>query len=419
MNFLSIPYKTCCQLFLWVVFVISVFVDMYNGYCQHYLNTSPFLPSLYKGSILFICLSVCFWTRWGTFFKGMLVWLFIYVLALVYWILCEPYFNFFEELNYFIKFSFPYWVFAFLLAMKNCIFIDDFFKLLTYYGVIAASSIIILFYLGVGVSSYGETSAAYGFGTKGFFTAGNDIGLILLLTNCLLCYLYLSTRRFKYLLEIIVVTVGTIMLGTMAGVCGSIVIWMALIYNILFLSKKFFSPIQKFLFSFCMLILLSILVYNVMSIFSEDHYMQQRFDVLLSGDSRAGLKVAAEQVFENFNLIQWGVGRGFSGFGRSVALNLNLPGIRLTEMDMHDVLGFYGIIVGGAVLLFSFYMLYVIFCRYMKCKSLMNFWGIIIMCLFIGHGYFAGHAYSSPQSSLLFVGVAFIIFSTKELTICK
>ena len=76
----------------------------------------------------------------------------------------------------------------------------------------------------LGVSSYGEIDSTYGFGTKGFFTAGNDIGLVLLLTNCLLCYLYLSTQETKYLLKIIVVTVATIMLGTMAGIGGSIII---------------------------------------------------------------------------------------------------------------------------------------------------------------------------------------------------
>ena len=163
-----------------------------------------------------------------------------------------------------------------------------------------------------------------------------------------------------------------------------------------------------------MFVLLSYIVYNVFYLFSEDSYMLERFYVLLAGGSRTSLKEAAEQVFEGFNIIQWGLGKGYTGFGRSVALIRNVEGYRLTEMDMHDLIGYYGIIIGGVVLFFSFYVLYITFCRYIKYKLPINFWGIIAVCLFIGHGYFAGHAYSSTQSSLLFVGIAFIILSTKN-----
>lgn len=414
MNLGSISYKVCCQFFLWLIFVFSVFVDMYNGYVQHYFNSTSFLPTLYKGSCLVICLVLCFLNKWGTFFKGMLLLLFVYVLAWIYWSLYEPYLDITNELNYFIKFSFPYWVLAFLFGIRRYVNNDSFFKMLTYYGVIAAFSIIILFYLGLGVNSYGEIDSAYGFGTKGFFTAGNDIGVVLLLTNCLLCHLYLSTHEISYLLKIIVVTIATIMLGTMAGIGGSIIVWMMLVYFILFSSRLFLTKRQKIFMSFFVLLLLSYIVYNVINIFFEDSYMLERLYVLLAGDSRTRLQEAAEQVFEGFNMIQWGVGRGYTGFGRSVALNRNIEGYRLTEMDMHDLIGYYGVIIGGIVLLFSFYVLYVTVCRYIKYRSSINFWGIIAMCLFIGHGYFAGHAYSSAQSSLLFAGIAFIILSTKN-----
>ncbi|WP_018336910.1 O-antigen ligase family protein [Butyricimonas synergistica] len=414
MNLLSIPYKICCQFFLWLVFVISVFVDMYNGYIQHYFNTTPFFPALYKGFILVICLVVCLLNKWSTFFKCASLLLFIYVLTWTYWCVCEPYFDLTSELNYFIKFSFSYWVLAFLFGMKKYINNDEFLKLLTQYGVIAAFSIIVLFYLGLGVNSYGEIDSAYGFGTKGFFTAGNDIGLVLLLTNCLLCYLYLSTHKIYYLIKIIVVTIATIMLGTMAGIGGSIIVWIMLIYFILFSSKIFLTRGKKIFMFLGMFVLLSYIVYNVFYLFSEDSYMLERFYVLLAGGSRTSLKEAAEQVFEGFNIIQWGLGKGYTGFGRSVALIRNVEGYRLTEMDMHDLIGYYGIIIGGVVLFFSFYVLYITFCRYIKYKLPINFWGIIAVCLFIGHGYFAGHAYSSTQSSLLFVGIAFIILSTKN-----
>ncbi len=409
MQITTVKYSTICHFILLLIFPFSVFVDMYNGYCHHYLSGTPLFPSLYKGGLVAFCVIYCFIKPWSPFFKSLLVVLFLYAIAFLYWIVSVSSFNVADELNYFIKFSYPYFVLAFLFQCQQYIQIDKFITLLTYYGVTAATSIILLFFLGLGVSSYGEIDAAYGFGTKGFFTAGNDIGLTLLMTNCLLCYLYVINHKFTYLLKIILVTIGTIMLGTMAGIGGSLLIWGILAYFIVFVSRDLFSIRQKLVIACIVIALLIYILSVVLDILAEDKYMLQRFDVLLSGDSRTGLRETANQVFENFNVAQWLLGMGFSGFGRAVALNNNMDGYRLTEMDFHDVVGYYGLLVGGAVLLFSFYVLWLAVKTYLKIKSVLAFWIIILLCLFIGHGYLAGHAYTSTQSALLFVGIAFVL----------
>lgn len=415
MKRLIFTYQWGCQIILFFVFTFSVFVDMYNGYCQHYMNFSPLFPSVYKGGLLLVCVLSCLVGRWTSFFKGLLFILFFYTLAWYYWMICIPYFNPIEELNYIIKFSFPYFILAFLFQYRRYIRIDKFIRILTYYGVIAAFSIILLFYLGLGVNSYGEIDTAYGFGTKGFFTAGNDIGLVLLMTNCLLCYLYVSTHELKYLLEIMCVTVGTIMLGTMAGIGGTLLIWCILIGFILFISKNLLTLKQKVVLTCFVSVTLVCIISNIIDIFINDTHMWQRFEILSMGGSRTGLKVAANQVFDNFDGIQWLLGRGYTGFAKGIAMNRSMEGYRLTEMDFHDVIGYYGLLIGGMVILFSFYFLYLSIKYYLKnYRSAFYFWGIVLLCLFIGHGYLAGHAYTSTQSSLLFVGVAFIIFCKKD-----
>lgn len=415
MQVVAVKYSSICHLIVWLIFTFSVFIDMYNGYCQHYANVVPLFPSLYKGSLLLFCIVGCLWKKWNLFFKVLLVVLFLYVVAFWYWCVSVPSFNFSDELNYWVKFSFPYFVLAFLFQYHKYIRIDRFIRLLTYYGIIAAASIILLFFLGWGVSSYGEVDAAYGFGTKGFFTAGNDIGLTLLMTNCLLCYLYVIEHRFRYLCEIILVTIASIMLGTMAGIGGSLLIWGVLVYFVLFVSKGLFSMKQKLLLASVVGLILLYIIYSVVGIFFADDYMLQRFDILLAGDSRTGLKEAANQVFENFNGMQWLFGMGYSGFGKEVAQNRFLDGYRLTEMDFHDIVGYYGLLLGGIVLLFSFYVLYSTIKYYLKTKSVFFFWMVILLCLFIGHGYFAGHAYTSTQSALLFVGVVFVLKLKSDL----
>ena len=414
MQVVTVKYSSICHLIVWLIFTFSVFIDMYNGYCQHYMGASPFLPSFYKGGLLLLCIVGCLWKEWTPFLKGLLFGLFLYAMAFLYWIIFIPSFDFGDELGYFVKFFYPYFVLVFLFRCRKYIQEDEFIRLLTYYGIIAAASIILLFFLGLGVSSYGEIDAPYGFGTKGFFTAGNDIGLTLLMTNCLLCYLYVTGHKFRHLCEIILVTIASIMLGTMAGMGGVLLIWGVLVYFVLFVSKGLFSRRQKFLLASVVGLILLYIIYSVVGIFWVDDYMLQRFDILLAGDSRTGLKEAANQVFENFNGMQWLFGMGYSGFGKEVAQNRFLDGYRLTEMDFHDIVGYYGLLLGGSVLLFSFYVLYNAIKYYLKTKSAFFFWMIILLCLFIGHGYLAGHAYTSTQSALLFVGSAFVMLTKRS-----
>lgn len=404
-----ITYRGICSVIVLLIFAFSVFIDMYNGYCQHYLNKIPLLPSLYKGGVLFVCLSCSFIGKWKPFFKGLLLCLFLYVVSFLYWCIFEPYFSLKDEFGFFIKFSFPYIVLAFLFLCEKHISTSRLIRLLTYYGIIGAVSIIVLFFLGLGVNSYGEVDSAYGFGTKGFFTAGNDIGLVLLLTNNLLCYLYLSRNKLHYLFEIVLVTIGTIMLGTMAGIGGSILIW-GILFGFILFSKKFLSKRQKLFLALIIGGILGYIIYNIIAILTADDYMVQRFHTLLSGDSRTGLEVPAKHIMSKFNVAQWLLGRGYTGFGKSMALERNLEGYRLTEMDFYDVIGYYGVILGGIVLLFSFYILFIICRSYLKKHSSIYFWGIIFMCLFIGHGCLAGHAYTSTQASLLFTGFVFCIW---------
>lgn len=405
--------KAYVNIIIYLIFILSVFVDMYNGYCQHYTNTTPLIPSLYKGILLLLCTLSFFSGKIAKETYPLIIIVFLYLISGAIWMLNIPSSKLNDEIVFFIKFFYPYFVLGFLLKSKEYVEIDNFIRILTYYGIIAAASIIVLFYLGLGVNSYGELDNAFGFGTKGFFTAGNDIGLMLLITSCLLCYLYIESHRVIYLISLCITIIGAIMLGTMAGIGGSCAIIISLFIYIVFFPNNGFNLFYKIISIFIGFVSLLFLYHTISDILLGDDYMYGRLEKILEGKSRESLALAASKTFKNFSIIDWCFGMGYVGFSTGVASEMNNIGYRLTEMDFHDVIGFYGFFLGGSIIMYSFYNLYMSVKLYIKRKSPLYFFCTLILLLYIGHGYMAGHAYTSPQSSLLYIGTIFIILKKK------
>jgi len=77
-------------------------------------------------------------------------------------------------------------------------------------------------------------------------------------------------------------------------------------------------------------------------------------------------------------------------------------------MDFHDLVGYYGILVGGSVIMFSIYVFVISLKKFLKTRNNFSYWTVIALALFIGHSALAGHGYTSPQSSLEYVAIAFL-----------
>ena len=415
----SLKYKDIVKILLFLVFGFSVFIDMYNGYSQYYLNTQPILPSIYKGIILLCSIIVSLKGRIENSFKLVLLIIFIYIIHNLYWACDVASYDMKDELNFFVKISFPYFILAFMLKFKCFIDFNKSMHIVTSYGIIAATSIIVSFFLGIGINSYGEIDSAFGFGTKGFFTAGNDIGVVLLMTNCILSYLYVNTHKYLYLLEILVVASGTLMIGSMTGIIGSLIIVGLIFMYIVFFPRNGFSIRQRVYLLLMGLISCGFLLYNIILIFISDAYMQSRLDKFLLGESRSSLDLAATNSFNEFSVFNWIFGKGYTGFASDVAYNMSVSGYRLTEMDFHDVIGFYGIFLGLGLIGFSFFILLKLIKFYRRQRNPLFFWSAIAILIYMGHGFFAGHAYTSPQSSLMYIFVVFIALCHDKTGISK
>ncbi len=403
------PYRSVLNFALFLIFPFSVFIDMYNGYGVYLEQGSSLLALGYKGLLMIVCLVACFSGK--SFAKGQvyifLLFFIFFFMEFLYWTIGNSYFNPGAEFKLLLRFIYPYIILAFLFRFENYIENNSFIKLITYYPIIAAISMIFCLITGLGASNY----AGYTLGTKGFFGAGNDICLLLLMGNCVLCYLYTETFHVKYLFAIMLVSLASIMLTSMAGMGGTIVVLIFLFFKIIFARFRVISMGRKLLGFFVISVVIIGALTICINIVTKSNYLQHKVDALLEGNSRAGLEDAAVSTLSKYGILDWTLGCGLIDFGSSVAIQtgqIGNDGIRVTEMDFHELLGAYGILVGGSVIMFSIYVFVISLKKFLKTRNNFSYWTVIALALFIGHSALAGHGYTSPQTSLEYVAIAFL-----------
>lgn len=390
-----------------LLFPLSCIFDIYNGYTNLFYDRSATISLLYKGILFILCILYSINRKKSLFF--IFIYLILYLSCFLYWQVSDTFKGtFVEETNSFLKISYPYavllYIYSYSREIKERILVNNIIA----YGIIAVITIIITFILGIGVNSYGGETA-YQFGTKGFFTAGNDIGLSILLSNCIACYAILNKFSSVKLSIVVLLSVGGVMIGSIAGIGGTFVVIFCLFYYIFINGNQVMSANHRLFLILFLIVLVFIGIFEFVDIMLSDDYFVSRIDSMLAGNSRGSLEESAKNLIEDFGIGSWLFGNSAGGFRRMMASQLHDAGSVLTEMDFYDLIGYYGIIFGGSLIGLSFYFFYVSIRIYLKCKSALMYWISISLALFIGHGFFAGHAYTSPTVSLLYVGIVGLV----------
>lgn len=130
-----------------------------------------------------------------------------------------------------------------------------------------------------------------------------------------------------------------------------------------------------------------------------DSYTMNKFNVkkILAGSARKDLTDAYYSFSSSFDIADmiFGVGPeklyygvGYELFGRMEQKQI--------EVDHLSLWGFYGYFLGSLILLYPIPALV----TYLKSKSLQSIWMSISLLVFIFHGIFAGHAYTSTTASI-------------------
>lgn len=409
------------NILLFFVYIFSVFIDLFNGYIQQVHDSNSFIPILFKGGvILYLIRYVLKLSNVVAKYTRLL--LIFYFISLGYWIGAGYYSIPSYEINLILKFVYPYFVLSYLMYKYKSP-VDLLYKYPIFYAVIGAISIYMAFFWGMGVGAYGGVDNAYGFGVKGFFKATNDTGIMLLICSCFTCYLYSITRKKRYLLILILLSFSTMLIGSVAGTMGSI-----LIFNLFFISLFFRFRDVKFSFriKFVLSIIYAIVLFSAISIavyiITYDEYMLKKYGsitaLLFEDHARAPMTETAQKIFDSFSFLDYIFGQGYSAFhlffGKSYA-GLNIP--TLVEKDVYDLLGGYGLLLGGNLLLFPCLILFISVKKLFQYRSVELYWSTIGLCLYIFHGIYAGHAFGSVISSTFVVIIYYMVLKYRRIVL--
>ena len=318
--------KKRIDVFLVLVYIFSILIDLYNGYAQLVLEQETVIPLLYKGGMLIYCMFFIF--RNSTVLKYAYVFVLCYLCCVGYWVVSGYSLTLMGVIDDLSRLVYPYVILAYFITRKSDM---DKMLLLRYmmYGcLLAALVIVITSLLGVGISSYGSD---YGYGSKGFFRAGNDISLLLVMGNTIVSYFLTVRSRLIYIIYGGIIAAACMMIGTTAGIIGAFANYVFLVLQLVLVRGRY-TWMYK-LFCVGMLVFgVPFLLNWTKDIVNTDAYTMQKFDVerILSGENRNFLKDAYMNVQEDFTFGDRVFGLGYQELGRRIGADLGLGASRVS-----------------------------------------------------------------------------------------
>lgn len=397
--------KINIKIFLIIVFIISVFVDMYTGYSMLYLKRSTNLQLVVKG--LIILYSLPYLIRGNkvsnTIFAGVL----LVLISTAYWVVCG-YTNL--GINYISNIArliYPYCLFLVLYSNKDKFTNDDILHYTMYYGLIASLSILLLDFLDLGFSSYNTTD--FGYGVKGFFAAGNDTSVTLILCTCITSYYVSNSNKKYYIIYNVIMLIACFRIGTRAANLGALIISILLVVQSLLIKPPFSNNYYKYK-SFLLLCGIPIAIYSLFTIAHIDSYMIQKYSIsgIMGGNIRGALINAFNDAYSRFSTLDYLLGVGPEEFSSRIGLVLfNINRYTGVEVDHLELIAYYGYILGLLIIIFPIIYFYKYIISFFKNRQTITLWLSTALLFFIIHGFIAGHAYTSVQASTIMVGLLF------------
>lgn len=389
--------------YLFLVFILSVFVDMLNGYYQLILNTTTIVPLLFKGAILAYSFLLVF--KQPKVFMYFVILITLLLLDIGGWIVNDHLNSFSILFNELIRQLYPLGVFFVLWFYKDDISRDDLLHYIMYYGLLMASSVCITAAMGVGASSYGDD---FGYGTKGLFVAGNDMSLAILISFCVCSYYLIIVGTLKYVVYSIVFMIVSLLAGSTAIMIGSILICSTIIFLPLIYTIDY-SRTFKYFRAVLFFVGFPLILYVMYRITQVDSYTMNKFDIhnILAGNARNVLRDAYYAYASTFNWADMFFGVGpealYNGVGKEL---FGYSRGRSIEVDHLTIWGMYGYGLGSLILMYPFPA----FCQFIREKNILSLFMLIAISLFFFHGIFAGHAYTSTSAQVSIVAIIVVAY---------
>lgn len=408
---MSILQKRYLYPFLLLFF--PIIIDCLNGYLKGASGEGESMVGiLYRGAVVIYALPYLLKNIFSKYIFFILVISFIsfsYHIIMGYFLI--------SSISNLIKVLYIFCVLSILLKNK---YFDNIWTILNCaigYGLAAALVLILSYFLGFGYNAYLEDS----FGTKGFFIAMNDVGLTILLLNALSCFCFLKTKKVLYLIATLIMSIGTVFVGSMACYFGTGAIMLCFFFNIVFNNTKDYRSSFKqkiiviFIFSLGLIESISFIVNSILS----DSYLSKKYSdiigIFMEMSGRDYLIEASFETFEKFSLFDWLFGTGIQ-FSISIQYILGLNNPKGVEVDPIDLIGIYGLIFAILLMIFPIRILGKTIKSYLKNKDLLSYWLTIGLSFYILHAIYGGHAYTSPLVSSYLAVYIYLYVKRQNLT---
>jgi hypothetical protein len=268
-------------------------------------------------------------------------------------------------------------------------------------------------FTGFGVSFYSQRAVS----VTGLLVSGNDFALAMLITNCLVCYMFLATSEIRYAVMNLLISLMTVMIGSVAGIFGTIVIMGCFVCNRFFIRnyRKLTLKWQRIYQGLLLLafIPLLVIVIKYIILFSDFTREKYSFSRLMSGGARNWLKEAADEMLGTFKATDFIFGVSVTNMYHRMGDILGWIDTKPIELDHYTMISCYGVILGGMLLFLPIYFTFRLLCNYFKYKSLFYFWLSLAMMFFVVHGFMAGHAFTSILV-LQFVSVLYFCYYKRQ-----
>ncbi|EDT72105.1 putative membrane protein [Clostridium perfringens D str. JGS1721] len=227
-----------------------------------------------------------------------------------------------------------------VLAQKDIDY-DIYFDCFSKVCIIVTLSLVITKVLGIGINSYGISG-----GYKGLYMGTNDLTAILVMTLPFMLYrIFTNGANIVYVIIALLAAFNMIMIGTKTSIIFLVIICLFFLYNIFFktINLKSFTLLILFLGTF--LIIFQKYLFDIFkdTILQRQIYFIKENDLvsfLLSERNNTLLKSIKFWSSSLSNVI---LGTGFSKGAEFIGSFLQGHG--MIEMDLMDILYFYGIIL--------------------------------------------------------------------------
>lgn len=410
--------KSIFVVILFFIFLFPAMIDLMNGFISALTGNESSLGVIYRGCLLIVSIPFIFFITRSDLQLFLLFTCSLFIGLNFYWVVLD-YYSLVREIQQLLRILYPYFLLGMIIYLfkKRAELLQTALSFLSYNGLFSSLAIVFSFLFGFGYETYEGI-----FGSTSFFKAQNDISLVILLSNVINLYLYISYKNKKKLVLFGINFLALLMIGTRAGILGTVLTLIFFLIAFATFSKKEIkrSLIKRgLIISSSLLAFVSVGYYIYFNIFLQYKYLLDKMVLLTSQIPRDSLTtIASDRILER-GFLNNIFGEGYLSFSKHIAMQYSSKKDfsqygKLVEQDLYDMVGAYGVVLGLIFILVPVSFLVKSTFNFIYKRTLLNFTISVMMLLFIFQSFLAGHAINSPTVSAVVIIMYFQILYHKE-----